>query len=87
MKNTDRYLNAIRNTLKKHSGVEPSTVALESRLQADLGLDSIGLLSLALELENEFQVYLAEDANNPPETVADIVALLLTENSELKNAS
>ena len=47
----------------------------------------MGLLSLALELENEFELYLGEDADNPPETVDDVARLILYRQSEMRDAS
>ncbi|MEE2755593.1 MAG: phosphopantetheine-binding protein [Myxococcota bacterium] len=80
-------LMVIKNILEEHCGVERSLVGPKARLQADLGLDSVGLLSLALELENEFEMYLGEDADNPPETVDDIARLILYRQSEMRDAS
>jgi len=48
----------------------------DDHLQADLGLDSMGLLHLALEIENALQCHLGEDPADPPETVGDLLALV-----------
>ena len=48
----------------------------ETRLQADLGLDSMGLLNFALEVENHFQVFLNEPPNQPPDTLAEVAELV-----------
>ena len=68
-------------------GIAPESITAESTLQGDLGMDSVGLLSLALELENRFEMYLGEDTNHPPETVGDIVSLLSDRLLELRDAS
>ena len=47
-----------------------------SRLGEDLKLDSVGLLSLAINLENHYRVRLPDSSEQPPETVGDIVDLL-----------
>ena len=47
---------------------------LRSRLREDLGLDSLKALTLALEIENHFQVCLNEEGGI--ETVADLVAAI-----------
>lgn len=48
----------------------------ESRLAEQLGLDSVGFLTLALELENHYQLTLEEDPQDPPRTVGDLVRLV-----------
>ena len=87
MSNYNDCLNVIKRILEEHCQVDQSLVGPKSRLQADLGLDSVGLLSLALELENEFELYLGEDADNPPETVDDVARLILYRQSEMRDAS
>lgn len=51
-----------------------SPLALEQRLVEDLGLDSIRLLTLAVEVENRFRVCLDERDEEAIETVGDLVA-------------
>jgi len=50
----------------------------ESRLVEDLKLDSMGMLALAVGLENRLRIKLDEDPERPPETVADVAELLST---------
>ena len=47
-----------------------------TRLQADLGLDSMGLLNLALEVENHFQIFLNEPPDRPPDTLGEVAQLV-----------
>lgn len=51
-------------------------IAESSRLAEDLHLDSVGLLALAVSLENHYRVRLPDDPGHPPQTVGDIVDLL-----------
>jgi acyl carrier protein len=46
-------------------------------LVRDLGLDSLTLTSLAVELEDRFRIKLDEVGGERPHTVADVVALVL----------
>lgn len=55
-------------------GLDPRAVSMESRLQADLGLDSMSGMVLLMEIEDAFQVELGEDANF--ETVGDVCRYL-----------
>lgn len=69
--------DAVAKTLKGACGVrEP--ISAQSRLVEDLGLDSMGMLALAVDLENRFKLKLEEDQAHPPETVSDVVTLLRT---------
>ncbi len=48
----------------------------ELRLTEDLGLDSIGLLTLALELENHYRVRLEENPEAPPVTLGELAEVV-----------
>ncbi len=52
-------------------------IGIETRFQEDLELDSMGLLTLAAEVENHWQVYLDEPPEQPPQTVGELVALIV----------
>lgn len=72
---TDEVMSVVVETLRGPCGVrEPITG--ESRLQEDLELDSMGMLALAVGLENRFRVKLEEDPKNVPATVDELVSLL-----------
>ena len=65
----------IEKVLRQHCGVQ-CEISPEHRLQEDLGLESVGLLTLMVELENLIQMQLKEDLADPPRTVAQLEALL-----------
>jgi acyl carrier protein len=52
-------------------------VAPADDLVRDLGLDSLTLTSLAVELEDRFRIRLDEVGGERPSTVADVVALVV----------
>ena len=58
-----------------------------SRLQADLGLDSMGLLNFALVVENHFQIFLNEPPDQPPETLSEVAQLVAQAREENHEAS
>lgn len=68
----ERLRELLRNEIGYHGPVEP-----ESELAIDLGLDSLKLLTLVVELENSFCVAIepAED-EEPPTTVGQVVDLI-----------
>lgn len=72
---TRDYLALIQEILRTHCRVE-GPIRPEARLRDDLGLDSVGILTLMVELENSLQKTLQENPENPPETVAELAAFL-----------
>ncbi len=66
---------AVIEVLQTHCRVTKA-IRAESRLAEDLGLDSVGLLTMAVEVENHFQTVLGEEPEHPPRTVADVVDLI-----------
>ena len=83
-KQTD-ILEQVQGVLREHCRVTTDTT-LESRLAEDLGLDSMGLLALALHVENHYQLVLGEDPSDPPTTVGDIVTLVEARLAERKES-
>lgn len=79
-------IEVVRTILAEHCGVD-DVVTESSRFQEDLGLDSMGLLTLALETENHFELCLDEPPDQPPETVGDLVALVEQRLRELHGSS
>ena len=71
----DTIEQAVVDVLRQHCGVE-RPIHTQSRLAEDLGLDSVGLLTMAVEVENHFQTVLGEEPENPPRTVDDVVVLI-----------
>ena len=72
----EQVLQALRDRLGSHDVNE------SSRLREDLGLDSLELVQLGLELEDEFTVKIENQHYDRIATVGDIVRLL----QELKGA-
>lgn len=68
-------LKAVAQVLRTHCNVTKD-IRMDSRLAEDLGLDSVGLLTMAVEVENYFQTVLGEEPENPPRTVLDVVLLV-----------
>jgi acyl carrier protein len=70
-----KTLDSVLEVLRGPCGVT-ADITLASRLVEDLELDSVGLLCLAVGLENRFRVKLEENPEEPPDTVSDVVELL-----------
>jgi acyl carrier protein len=74
--NDRSILAGIAAVAREHLGWEGPPLTPETRLVEDLRLDSIRLLTLAAEVENRFQVMLAEEDQRGIETVGDLVAVV-----------
>ena len=72
---TAEVLATIVDLGREHLGLTEA-VALDSRLVEDLQLDSIRLLTLAIEIENRFHVRIAPDEEAGVRTIGDLVALV-----------
>ncbi|MCE9626179.1 MAG: hypothetical protein K8R69_12140 [Deltaproteobacteria bacterium] len=62
--------------MTEHCDLKEPAIRPDQRLQEDLGLDSLGLLAMAVEVENCFQIHLNEDPNQPPQTLGELVELI-----------
>lgn len=74
----DAILRGIAEVAREHLDHEAELDAGQ-RLVEDLALDSIRLLTLAVEVENHFEVCLSEEDDQSIETVADLVAVVRRE--------
>ncbi|MBT3984028.1 MAG: hypothetical protein HOE90_21915 [Bacteriovoracaceae bacterium] len=64
---------------------DQNTVILgaNTHLTKDLGLDSLGLLTLSVEVENFYKIYLG-DANFVPETVGEVIEVIERETKKIQ---
>ena len=70
MSRRERILTEIAALAPQASGRE---VALDDRLSEDLGLDSVGLLTLAVAVEDHFRICLEPEDEARIRTVGDLV--------------
>ncbi|WP_372368472.1 acyl carrier protein [Candidatus Uabimicrobium sp. HlEnr_7] len=68
--------NEIVRILQEQCEIETTNIDKNLDLQKDLGLDSVGLLTLATEIENHWELYLNETPEDPPQTIEDLVNLI-----------
>ena len=64
--------------LAKKFGTEPSKITPDTRLAEDLGVDSFGAVELMFELEEAFNLKIADSDIEHIRCVKDIVAYLVT---------
>ena len=51
------------------------TIEMETKFKDDLGIDSLGMLELVMDLEDEFGVNISMDKIDSVATVADVVRM------------
>lgn len=68
-------LEGVAGVAREHLGFD-GTLEPRMRLVEGLGLDSLKLLTLAVEVENRFRICLDPEDETGIETVADLVAIV-----------
>lgn len=71
----EQILEAVAQVAARHLGWE-GKLRPEMHLVGDLELDSLRLLTLAVEVENHFQICLDEDDEAGIETIGDLVRII-----------
>jgi acyl carrier protein len=71
-------LQKVREIVARKLNVEPGRVQAETRLAEDLGVDSFGALELMFEIEEAFELKIADDDIEHIRSVNDIVQHLAT---------
>jgi len=56
-----------------HFGVEVDSVAIENRFVEELGADSLDVTELVMELEEEFDINIPDDASDKMKTVGQVI--------------
>jgi acyl carrier protein len=80
-------LARLRELVRRELGYR-GPIELESALAADLGLDSVRLLTLVVELENAFRVVIEPDeGDEPPVRVGEVVDLIARRLAEAESAA
>ncbi len=70
------YLNTIKKILNESFFVDEELIKEESKLNEDLGIDSLASMQLILELENEYGIHVENDEVMNIVTVRDVIDLL-----------
>lgn len=69
-------LEQIRAMLAESFGLSPEEILADSKLEADLGINSLELAELALRCDEEFGVDIDEDDIHKLITVGDVAAYI-----------
>ncbi|MCJ8006233.1 acyl carrier protein [Lederbergia wuyishanensis] len=66
-------LERVTKIIVDRLGVEESKVTLEASFKDDLGADSLDVVELVMELEDEFDMEISDDDAEKIATVGDVV--------------
>ena len=74
MQTLDRLIKVFHAVFE--DSVDTDTLTLESALREDIGIDSIGLLYMAMAVEEEFSIKFTNDDFTGIRTVGDVIACI-----------
>jgi acyl carrier protein len=66
-------ITTIQGIIARQLKKKPSQITLNAKLQSDLGADSLDALEIVFQLEEAFEIKIAEDEANRMGSVQDIV--------------
>ena len=67
----------VRTIVVERLGVDGGTVSMDASFKEDLGADSLDVVELVMELEDEFDVEIADEAAEKISTVGQAVEYIL----------
>jgi acyl carrier protein len=68
--------NAIRKSVNRITGIAPEEIKDVSHFRDDLGLDSLSMLELTVDLEYAFKIKVPEERLQSIRTVSDSISLV-----------
>lgn len=69
-------LETLKELIVMYTEIDPEEIGLCSGIRSDLGLNSLVLMNLVVEIEERFGVEIPEEVALDFETVGDVVAFL-----------
>ena len=66
----------IRDFLSNQLGIDPSEIRPESKVIDDLGADSLDLVEMLTEMENEYNIIITDERVRELTTVGEIASFL-----------
>jgi acyl carrier protein len=66
-------LDRVKNIIVDRLGVEEGEIKLEASFKEDLGADSLDVVELVMELEDEFDMEISDEDAEKIVTVGDVV--------------
>lgn len=69
-------LETLRKIITMYAEIDPGEITPESDIRNDLGLNSLTLMNLIVEVEDRYNIEIPEEAAIEFETVGDVIAYL-----------
>ncbi|MBR2411975.1 MAG: acyl carrier protein [Clostridia bacterium] len=69
-------LDKMREIICEFVDMDPKSITLETNIRKDLGLNSLELVNLAVDIEEEFDVEIPDKEAMGLETVADAIKVI-----------
>lgn len=66
----------IKKAISEQTGIDENTIMLDSAFKEDLNIDSIDLVELIMQLEEEYDIEFDDDQAEKLKTVGDVVNYL-----------
>ena len=63
----------IRDVISDKMGIDKEKITMESSFVSDLNIDSISMIDLIMELEDEYGIEFDEDQADSIKTIADVI--------------
>ena len=69
-------LEKVKEILGEFIDIDPDTITPESNLRTDIGLNSLDCVSLAEELENEYNIEIPNSVLSKFKTIGDVISYI-----------
>jgi len=63
----------VRKAIAEHLGISEAEIQLDSKFQEDLGVDSLDIFEIAMELEEEFELEISNEDLEGIKTIGNLV--------------
>ena len=70
----------IKKVISEQTGIDESEIKMESTFTEDLNIDSLDMVELVMELEEEYGIEIEEDDADKIKTIADVVNYINSKN-------
>lgn len=71
--NKDKIIEKLFNIISEELDIDVSTISLEADIREDFNVDSLDLVDIIMDIEDEFQVEVPDEALEELITVNDVV--------------
>ncbi len=70
----------IKKVISEQTGIDENEIKMESTFTEDLNIDSLDMVELVMELEEEYGIEIDEDDADKIKTIADVVNYINSKN-------